>query len=50
VIDASDVDFLKDTFGVRLELNEDGGHLGNLWRPEVQDRVMSRLLATVPIE
>jgi ABC-type transporter lipoprotein component MlaA/pimeloyl-ACP methyl ester carboxylesterase len=50
VIDASDVEFLKDTFGVRLELNADGGHLGNLWRPDVQDRVMSRLRATVPVE
>jgi len=50
VLDASDVEFLENTFGARLELNGDGGHLGNLWRPDVQDRVMSRLREIVPIE
>jgi len=50
VLDDSDVAFLKETFGARLELSGDGGHLGNLWRPEVQDRVMSRLRAIVPVE
>jgi hypothetical protein len=44
------VGFLEETFGARLELNDHGGHLGNLWRPEVQDKVMARLLECVPIK
>jgi ABC-type transporter lipoprotein component MlaA len=50
LLDPADVGFLERTFGDRLELNAGGGHLGNLWRPEIQDAVMSRLRATVPLE
>jgi ABC-type transporter lipoprotein component MlaA len=50
VLDASDVAFLESTFGVRLELDAEGGHLGSLWRPDVQERVMSRLREIVPVD
>ena len=50
VLDRADVEFLEDTFGPRLDLIDDGGHLGNLWRPEVQDRLIARLRAAVPLD
>jgi ABC-type transporter lipoprotein component MlaA len=50
VLAPEDVWFLEDTFGPRLELSDEGGHLGNLWRPDVQDRVMARLRETVPLD
>lgn len=49
LLDADDVKFLQETFGSRLDLNASGGHLGNLWQPEIQDEVMSRLRISVPV-
>ncbi len=50
LLDAEDVEFLKATFGGRLDLNDHGGHLGNLWKPEIQDEVMSKMRMTVPLD
>ena len=34
-----DVRWLEQTFGDRLRLFEDGGHLGNLYRPDVKEAI-----------
>ncbi len=39
----ADVAFLRTTFGSRLRLSKSGGHLGNLWKPDVRDRVIAEL-------
>ena len=38
-----DLDWFKSTFGERFVLFTGGGHLGNLYQPEVQDRIMKSL-------
>ena len=50
LLDGSDVEFLLEMLGRRIDVNTFGGHLGNLWEPEVQDRVMARLRETVPLK
>jgi ABC-type transporter lipoprotein component MlaA len=50
MLGAGDLQFLRDALGDRLTVNEAGGHLGNLWRPDVQDAVLAKLKAIVPAE
>lgn len=38
-----DLDWFSSVFGDRLVLFQGGGHLGNLYQPEVQDRIMESL-------
>ena len=38
-----DVRWLEQTFGDRLRMFEDGGHLGNLYRKEVQDAIAAAI-------
>lgn len=45
-----DLVFLKNTFGGRLTVNDGGGHLGSLWRPEVRDRLIEQLRHLLPTE
>ncbi len=43
LIRPKDIKWLKDTFGDRLTLFDQGAHLGNLYRPEVQERIIKAL-------
>jgi hypothetical protein len=38
-----DLDWLRSTFGDRLTVFPDGGHLGNLHLPEVQEKIVNTL-------
>jgi pimeloyl-ACP methyl ester carboxylesterase len=40
--------WLEDTLGERLTVFPAGGHLGNLWRPEVQAAIGRALDAPLP--
>ncbi len=43
LLDEGDLEWLRETLGSRLTVFPDGGHLGNLYRPEVQQAVLEAL-------
>jgi ABC-type transporter lipoprotein component MlaA len=43
-----DLAWLRDTLGERVRVFPAGGHLGNLWMPEVQDAIIDALGPTPP--
>ncbi len=45
-----DVPFLRQLFGWRLTLHETGGHLGNLWKPEVRRDLMQQMQDMFPLK
>jgi len=45
-----DAAFLKHLFGWRLTMHEHGGHLGNLWKPEVRGELMADMRKMIPHE
>ena len=45
---AADLEWLKTTFGERLTLFEDGGHLGNLYRDYIQQQIAEVLSEEAP--
>ena len=48
LLDEADLAWLRDVFGARTHHFEHGGHLGNLYTPTVQDRVMEAVLGGMP--
>lgn len=44
IIDREDIPWLRSVLGGRLTVFEGGGHLGNLYRPEVQAELVSSLV------
>ncbi len=43
IVNQEQLDTLKSIFGERLRMNPHGGHLGNLWSPEVLDFILRTL-------
>ncbi len=43
LLQPKDIDWFKTTFGERFVLFKEGGHLGNLYVPQVQKRIMDSL-------
>jgi pimeloyl-ACP methyl ester carboxylesterase len=48
LLGGDDLAWLQDTLGARVEVFPAGGHLGNLWRPEVQQAIVDALDAPGP--
>ncbi len=49
LLNPGDTEFLQHTFGNRLTLDDAGGHLGSLWRPDIQKRLIDKLRHLVPV-
>ena len=47
LLDRADIDWLSDTLGPRFRASEHGGHLGSLYMPDVQRRLIDTLHLTL---
>ena len=43
LLSQDELNWFKDTFSGKTTVFEQGGHLGELWRPELQDAIRSQI-------